>query len=80
MSEWSDKSIMIGTAIIGIILVGILVVIDCKRQADWIQFQKDHVCNKIGERAGYTTYLNKGGIYHPRKNIYLCDDGIQYTK
>ena len=80
MSEWSDKNIMIGAVIIGIIIIGIFIVIDVKRETAWIQFQKDHVCNKIGERAGYTTYLNKGGIYHPKKNIYLCDDGIEYIR
>ncbi len=76
----NDKQSMYALCIGVPALVILLCVISFNRYESWQEFQKEHNCKVTGKVASSVLYANKHSVYVPEKTIYLCDDGISYTK
>ena len=61
-------------------LIILALVLSYNRGVHWQEFQKEHDCKVTGKVASSVLYANKHSVYVPEKTVYLCDDGISYTK
>ena len=70
------------------LLVGVSIYFGIQEQKAWDEFAKTHECKLVGHQNGYTTFgtgfANGKTVtvsqYHPSRNTYHCNDGVDYTR
>lgn len=78
----NDKQSMYALCIGVPALIILALVLSYNKNEHWQEFQKEHNCKVTGKVSATVLYATGGkhSMYVPEKTVYLCDDGIQYTK
>lgn len=76
------KLSLIGVGVLA--LIGVGVTLGVYEQKQWNAFAAEHQCKVTGKIAGYSTYGYHNGKYQtyyvPSRTVYMCNDGIEYTR